>query len=136
MIHRRLIGFWQLAELLTLSERTSGKTDVVCEKLAAYKQIFLPDGIGLKLALHEIADKRNHAVHRGIYHNIRDEDVQLLKMICETAFAFIFAHRKSIRTLEDLDLYYQFRNRDLEGLKQVRKNLAYLLKQKKKSMPA
>ncbi len=132
MIHRRLVGFWQLAELLTLSDRTSGKTDVVCERLAAYKQIFLPDGIGLKLALNEIADKRNNAVHRGEYSEIKDVDVQFLKLICETTFAFIFTHIKRIRTLDDLDLYYQFRNRDGEDLKQIRKHLAYLLKQKKK----
>lgn len=135
MPHRRLIGFWQLAELLTLSEKSSGKTDIVSERLAGHNQLFLADGIGLKHALQEIGTKRNTIVHRGVYDKASSTDVDLLKLVCESAFAFILKHINKFKTVEDLDLYYQHRNRDLMSLKQLRRNLSNLISLKPPANP-
>jgi len=53
----RLLGFWQLAETLTLSEKSGGKTDTVCNRLVAFRHFWSDDAEVFRFALTGVAEK-------------------------------------------------------------------------------
>jgi hypothetical protein len=101
--HSCLLGLWQMGETLTLSNRFNGDTKMVCARLVAtVEKRMQPPPTGLPKILEDIADKRNRIVHHGI-HDVDDEDINILKLICEMALWCVMHAVDKLPTKEHLN---------------------------------
>lgn len=105
--HLCLLGLWQLAERITLAESSGGNTKRVVNRLEwhAKKHKFI--GSGYKNFLVLLSSKRNRVVHRGLHNNINDDDINLLKLACETALDWLFQVQDVLPTICHLENYYK-----------------------------
>jgi len=124
--YRCLLALWQLAEALTLSDSFGGETKTVVYRLARFGEGKGLAGSGYRHALRRIASKGNDIVHRGIYTNIRDEDVNILKLACEEALVWAMYTQQDLPTISHIEMYYRFcdlNNADVEAAKNA---IAYI----------
>jgi hypothetical protein len=121
--HTCLLGLWQMAETLTLSNRSGGDTKMVCTRLVTtVGKRMRPSPTGLQEILQDIAEKRNRMVHHGIHDTIDDEDINILKVICEMALWCVMRDADKLPTQEHLDHFLMLSNRpkgDLEVMDQA-----------------
>jgi len=104
------LGLWQLAERITLSEASQGRTLEVCARLAWLVRNFDIPGFGLSHVLDDFAKMRNDLVHRGDRGKLDDEDVNLLKRITEHGLLWLIHRHRSLPNQEDLTALYQLRD--------------------------
>ena len=71
------------------------------------------------------ADKRNTIVHRGIS-NIIDEDINIIKTICEIAFTWLYSEHKKIKTKLQLNEFYRLHTLSNKEIKAAMDNIKYL----------
>lgn len=117
------LAFWQFAEALTLRKEDRGKTDRVASRLSFFESFIVakPDG-RLAAVLHRMMEKRNEAIHQGVTHPIRADDVNLLKLICEVGFKWLHGMQADLPTVEHLHQWWahcQRPDRDLEAVGSV-----------------
>jgi hypothetical protein len=124
--HSRLIGLWQLAEALTLSENFDGKTDTVCKRLLAFEPIWMIDTDALKMNLHGIAKKRNRVVHHGNHSIVTDSDVNTLKVAVESLLFRLIGNAKRLKTISVLENYYSLHSSSDANLKALGDTLLFL----------
>lgn len=116
--HTCLLGLWQMAETLTMSGQFGGKTDVVCARLVTIIDKRLrPEPVGLSEILQVIAKKRNRIVHHGVHDDVDDEDINILKSVCEMSLWCILRDAEKLPTQEHLEHYLRFRPRPRDELK-------------------
>lgn len=135
MPHSRLLGFWQLAEVLTLSDGFGGKTDTICNRLVAFPIIWSVEPELLRFALTGIAEKRNKVVHRGERTVVEDSDVLIIRMATESVLMRLLGggHRlKTVLTLEQFYRHHSKPDRDLRPLKKALDFIAWLRREKEK----
>lgn len=113
------LGFWQLAEAITRAETFGGSTDKVVARIAWHGEKTGLIGSGYRETLHALSKKRNDIVHRGI-HEVEDEDVNILKLACEVALAWLVRQRKSLPTKTHLDQFYRLREVNSTELQALR----------------
>lgn len=123
-----LLSFWQLAEAITLSEEIGGNTREVCRRLLWASE---PYGKGWGLShdsilvlLTSIAEKRNHIVHRGVRSGIDDNDVNMLKLVCESGMHRLLGISKKLKTIEELKTFYSYWNMPEKRMTVLRSALA------------
>lgn len=104
-----LLGLWQLAETLTNSERHGGQTDVVVNRIAWHGTRNGLVGSGYRATLTRLARTRNDIVHRGIFNEIDDEDINLLKLACEHALLWLLSVKRDLPRVSHLEHYYRLR---------------------------
>jgi hypothetical protein len=110
--HARLLGLWQMAEALTLSERSGGRTDVVCNRLLVFDSLFCTCKSALKAALLRVAKRRNDVVHRGERYVVKENHEHTLKLAVESFLYHLIAYRKKIRTQNALEQYFNIHARN------------------------
>jgi len=110
--HTCLLGLWQMGETLTLSHRFNGDTKTVTARLVAMIDGRLkPEPIGLPEILRDIADKRNRIVHHGVHDDVDDEDINILKSVCEMSLWCAFHDAEKLPTQDHLNHYLTLRAR-------------------------
>lgn len=103
-----LLAFWQMAEAIALEESDRGNGDRVVTRLAFFERYMVarPDGT-LRVALGGLKSKRNDLVHRGIHASIEEQEVELLKTVCEIGLKWICANSTRISTKLQLAKWWQ-----------------------------
>jgi hypothetical protein len=129
--HLCFLGFWQLAEAITRSQSAGGRTDKVVARLAWHGHKFDFVGSGFQNSLLYLAEKRNDIVHRGI-HDIDDDDINILKVACESALDWLFTVQKSLPTINHIDTYYGLREKSDTDCRTVSDCITYINNLKKK----
>lgn len=109
--HNCFLGLWQMLERMCCSDLSGGNTKEIINRLKFYRPNFNLIGSGYFYYMEELADKRNNIVHRGV-HQINEEDINILKVICEIVLKWIIDNRKEIKTEHHLDEYYRMKNVD------------------------
>lgn len=99
------LGLWQMAENMTLAESYGGNTDEVCKKLYT---IINPDlvGSGYKHLLKHFAKLRNTLVHKGLYYDVEEHDVDILELICRLYFQWLLSVRDKLPTIGHIRHFY------------------------------
>lgn len=105
------LGFWQLAEAITLSETTHGHTDTVVNRLYWHSEGMGLIGSGYKDTLTMLGKKRNDLVHRGI-HDIAIGDIDILKIACESALSWLYKVHKALPTETHLNRFFSLRDQN------------------------
>lgn len=94
---------WQIFELVSLSGKYDGiRYDDICRRMAAFFNENYPKRDILDL----IKRKRNNLVHNGKFGDINDIDINNAKVIAEGAIAFLLFKSDLIKSLKELELYY------------------------------
>lgn len=124
--HLRLLGFWQLAEVLTLSEGFRGKTDTVCDRLVAFPLIWSVQPNLLRAALTGIADKRNKVVHRGERHIVEDDDVLIIRRATTSVLMRLLGSGHHLKTTLALEQFYRHHSTLERDLRPLRKALSFI----------
>ncbi len=128
--HTCLLGLWQMAETLTLSNR--GDTRIVCARLVAtVERRMQPPPTGLPEILDDIAVKRNRMVHNGI-HDIDDDDINILKLICEMALRSVMQAADKLPTKEHLNHFLALSCRAKTDLQTMGEALNWIYELEKK----
>lgn len=127
-----LLGFWQLAEALTLSEEFGGDVDKVCARLLWFSSGWRIKTEGMLRLLKSIAAKRNDLVHRGIGAAVTDDDVNTLETICESGMCWLRGVYRDLPTVEHIRQFYQLRSRGNSSLRSLENVLAYVKKERRK----
>ncbi len=125
-----LLGFWQLAETITLSDLHGGKTDTVCKRLASTPQLWRVTPSGLQTVLTIIANKRNDIVHRGLRGKVTDDHVNILKLACESALSWLSSITGKLPTIQHLENLYRYRDVNEASLASLVGTLAYIRQQR------
>jgi len=128
--HTCLLGLWQMAEALTLSNR--GDTKIVCARLAAaVEKRMQPPPTGLSKILEDIANKRNRMVHCGI-HDVDDDDINILKLICEMALWSVMQATDKLPTKEHLSHFLTLSCRTTTDLRTMGEALKWVFELEEK----
>jgi len=127
-----LLGFWQLAEALTLSEDFGGDVGKVCARLVWFSSAWRIATEGMLGLLKSIAAKRNAVVHRGVTAAVTDDDVNTLKTVCESGIVWLRGVCRDLPTVENIRQFYQFMTWGNSSLDSLEKVLAYLRKKRKR----
>jgi hypothetical protein len=96
--HLCFLGLWQLAEAITRSETIGGKTDDVVKRLAWHREQTDLAGSGFTETLNSFGKMRNQIVHKGI-HLVDENDVNILKFICDLALYWLIGVHESLPTM-------------------------------------
>ena len=123
------LGLWQLAEAITRSETIGGKTDDVVKRLAWHGQTGKFAGSGYTESLKAFGKMRNDIVHKGI-HDVEENDMNILKYVCELALLWLINVRKSLPTIAHLEQFYQLRTLSDADLKTRSATVTYVRKQR------
>jgi hypothetical protein len=86
--HTCLVALWQLAEATTCATDVHGASDEVAKRLAWHTERWSLPGAGLRETIKELANKRNHIVHKGI-HPVSEDEINTLKYLCETTIRWL-----------------------------------------------
>lgn len=127
--HHCFQGLWQMAEAITLSENFSGHTDEVCKRLEWHSNQYDLVGSRFSDTLRAFAKKRNEIVHRGI-HNVSEEDVNILKMIIEFGFKWLWENAKNLPTKHHLENYYNLRTLGPINLNALKESSVFILQER------
>jgi len=123
------LGFWQLAEAVTLSETVGGQTDKVCERLAWHAERIELKRSGYKDTLRAFASKRNDIVHRGI-HEIGVDDVNIIKLACEEALLWLICEHHELPKSSHLNQFYRLREINNAELEAIKHSVEYVSRRK------
>jgi len=129
--HLCFLGFWQLAEAITNSETVGGNTDKVAVRLAWHGMKIGLIGSGYKETLAVLGKKRSDIVHRGI-HEIKDNDINILKLACDAAINWLFRIHKSLPTIAHIEHYYRLREMNQTDFEAIKGCVAYISKHQSK----
>lgn len=119
------IRLWQIAEAITLSENTGGKTDKVIARLKWHFNNEEIPGNNIDFTLQGLKKKRNTLVHKGI-DEVDSDDINALKSLCDSAIEWLIKNRKKIENKNQLELFYEYRTiskKRIEDVSQIIKIL-------------
>lgn len=116
-----LLGFWQLAEAIACYDKESGKAADVANRLAWHDRGGVFKASGYRASLKGIAEKRHRFVHEGV-DLVDDDDINILKLACETALTSLINLSDRLPTMSHLRKLYQLQslsNRDLDAIQDI-----------------
>lgn len=124
--HLCFLGFWQMAETLVLSRNFGGDTKEVCRRIAWHGSRLKMMGTGIRNTLLAFARKRNDIVHKGI-HSVTDEDVNIIKTICEISFEWMISNYSNIPSNAHLDEFYRITKYNKDEIKRIMNLMNYAI---------
>ena len=130
--HQTLLGLWQLAETITLSQEVQGNTGAIVDRIAWHGSRLKLAGSGYEHALRSIARRRNDVVHHGIQ-RIDDFDIDVLKVATETALLWLFKNRERLATKTHLREFYRLREAKPQHLEATKETVDFLQQQQSAS---
>lgn len=107
-IHGAALGFWQMAEVLTLHPDDRGAGDRVITRLAWLERFIVHEPTRAStIVLRSMMKKRNAAVHQGLHFQWTEEDVNLLKCYCEAGLSWLINARSYLKTPSHLRVWWE-----------------------------
>lgn len=131
--HQCLLNYWQMAETLVLSSNFGGKTQRIASRLSWFGGLWKAEARQLPEVLNRIADKRNEIVHSGTNGEADSDDLNILRMLCETAVAWIVDHRHQLPTLGHLEQFFRLRTEADSGLEEIRRSVGFIMSVRRKT---
>jgi hypothetical protein len=119
------LGLWQVLETIALSDEVNGKTRKIRARVEWHGDRLGLPGSGIRNTLNVLADKRNDVVHRGIK-CIEDDDINVLKILVETALYWLIGVKSDLPTVRHLSTYYKFRTAGDTEIDSVSDTLDYI----------
>ena len=111
------LSFWQLAETISLSNEVGRDTKIVSNRIKWHLDRTQLFGQSLEYTIKKIRDSRNDIVHRGI-HNVDDEDISILKYLCDSAILWLIEIQGIFKTKYELNYYYKSKNINTKDIDQ------------------
>ena len=118
-----MLGLWQMAESLTLADERRGDTRLVANRLSVFAH---ERNLGEHLDVSHLTDailfishKRNEFVHKGLYGCANDDDINVLKLMCELGLEWLYNNLKTLPTQTHVRRYLELYSRndnDLEAI--------------------
>ena len=103
------LKLWQILEAVFLSDRFGGQTDKIIDMVTWLIDNGKHFRFSIIKTLNSLKDKRNDIVHKGII-DVDDNDINLLKYICEIIIQWLLSIYRKVPTINHLDNYYRFRS--------------------------
>jgi hypothetical protein len=75
--------------------------------------------------LEVLSEKRNNLVHRGI-DNIDQDDINILKIVCETALKWIIEEHNNLKTKLHLNEFYRLRTSSEKEIEAISDCIKYI----------
>lgn len=137
LYHQCFLGLWQCAESLTLGAEDKANGKRVCSRLATFAQRWKVDSVGVVDVLKALYRKRNDVVHRGMYDQVSIEDVNFLKVFCESALVWIMQKASRLRDRKELDRLFQFQGLNTAEFTSLERAVTFARKERNtKGVPA
>jgi len=117
----RFLGFWQLAEAITISEDVGGDTTKVAHRLSWLGPRIGLEASGYRYTLVALGKQRNQFVHKGIG-KVEEEDINILKLACEAGIHWLFSVVKDLPTIQHIKQFYRLKDinqKERQSIKQV-----------------
>jgi hypothetical protein len=129
--HECFLGLWQLAEAVTMANRHQGKKNVVCSRLAWFARRWRKtDASALQDCLGWLYEKRNKVVHRGLHDHVDHNDVNVLKVCCETALKWLSGRVRHVATANELEHFYRLSDASDNNLEELKRAMAHVKKER------
>lgn len=119
--HWAFIGFWQMAEALTLVEDSRSAGERICPRIASFSSSLGLDHREILHVLKDLYEQRNQAVHLGVHERIDDGGVNLLKNFCEIALGWIMQNRRKIEDRRTLARFYELNTANDANIKSLQR---------------
>lgn len=117
-VHGAALGFWQMAEALTLEKKDRGAGDKVVARLAWFERFMVNAPTDASsVVLRMMLVKRNAAVHQGLHFRWEQLDLVLLKEFCEAGLRWLIRSREFLGTHSKLGTWWEHMHRDEKELK-------------------
>jgi hypothetical protein len=100
------LGLWQTLEVVVRSETINADSQKIVQRAAWYTRKFDLPGSGMNHLLEELSGKRNDIVHHG-FNQVTNEDINLLKLTCDTALMWVLRNLNEVPTKKDLEPHYK-----------------------------
>jgi len=114
---QQLMGFWQMAEAMTLKKDEKGAGERVVARLSWFGQFLsVEPKDAVRIVLSSIMEKRNEAVHRGLHGQVDQQDVNMLKLVCEVGLDWLLSNRASLPTRAHLGHWWAHTSADAASL--------------------
>jgi hypothetical protein len=126
------LSLWQALEAISVSEFVGGSTEKIKKRIIWHTEKYKLVGTGLKETLEVLSDKRNNLVHRGI-DNIDQDDINILKIVCETALKWIIEEHNNLKTKLHLNEFYRLRTSSEKEIEAISDCIKYINKKKENS---
>ena len=128
-VYSSYLNFWQIIELLTLSEEFGGQTNKIVNRIRWLIEEKLDEPNIAEFTLKSIAEKRNDLVHRGIV-EIDQEDSNILKFICDFLIDWL-SKSKDIKDKNTLRYFYSLRSKNNQDLLLTKKVANQIIRERK-----
>ena len=126
------LGYWQIAETITLVARFGGKTEKVVNRLKIFSKYLIKSDIEFTVILKEIAKKRNDLVHIGLT-DIEEWIITILKYYCDIGLWWLLAHKNELETIDNLEKYYSMVMENDKNLDRTMNVIKFIKEKRKKT---
>lgn len=115
-IYNAFLNFWQLAEVICLSENVGGRTDKIIARLSWHLTHTKLANEQITRTLKNLSRKRNDFVHRGIK-SIDQDDLNIIKYLTETALVWLINIKKQLQDKSQIETFYKYRTSNNKTIK-------------------
>ena len=119
------LSLWQALEAISVSEFVGGSTEKIKKRIIWHTEKYKLVGTGLKETFEVLSEKRNNLVHRGI-DNIDQDDINILKIVCETALKWIIEEHNNLKTKLHLNEFYRLRTSSEKEIEAISDCIKYI----------
>jgi hypothetical protein len=124
-LYNCFLSLWQALEAISVSEFIGGKTEKIKRRIIWYTEKYKLVGTGLRETLEVLSEKRNNLVHSGI-NNIDQDDVNILKIVCEIALKWIIEEHNNLKTKLHLNEFYLLRTSSKKEIEAISDCIKYI----------
>lgn len=104
----QFLGLWQVCEAIALTKPGQHRGESIPHRLAWFQTRWDDaEPIGVEALIESLSQLRNSYVHKGISTNIDQDDVNVLKFICDTTINMLMKLILRLPTKDHLDLFYR-----------------------------
>ena len=132
--YQSFLGFWQLAETLTLASSVRGDGRVVAKRLSWFAPYMNLNANAMECIILKLFSKRNEIVHSGVQ-QADQEDINMLKLCCESGISWLTAKPNILTTQSHLEDFFQFIKEDDGRISRLAEVLRFIQTLNKKLKP-
>jgi hypothetical protein len=127
--HNSFLSFWQLLEHVCVTEYHGGHTTEVIKRLDVIIKENKPFDFSIEGLYKSLASKRNDIVHKGI-DNIGDREVNILKLLSETAIEWLMNKEKDLKTKAHINEFFNLRTKNEKDKQAIFETIKFINKGK------
>ncbi|HOK25072.1 MAG TPA: HEPN domain-containing protein [Bacteroidales bacterium] len=123
------LGFWQIAERISLSDPNRPSSEIIKKRLAFFTNS--KSDFDLSPYIRRLYVKRCDLVHKGI-DEIEETDFNILKSICEFSIVWLYTNRLMYKSINHLETFFSSKDLGNDNINAAIQILNYIKKQRKK----